>query len=191
MKRIILIANNNNIDTSSLHKALDRLKIGKGDFVVRFNHATHKQVLNGRTDHYWLRAHKGGFWGLKEGSFINQIIGNNAKHIFYVSIDKTIDYIKHIAHQYRDIKHTHLDFNLIAQNLHHKYTFKTQKTPSTGLIAIEYYLKNYPNYEVILVGFDFHKGDRPVHDFDNERNYVSLLLNTEKRLYTLSSLPIC
>ena len=164
MKKLYLIANNPKIKRNILSTTID-----KTDRVIRFNHIDYntRQYFNGRTDILFLRY-------------------NNAPPSYYHGLS-AINYIRQLQNNVEVIPiggNTTL-FNKITGMNTQQYINKESidkiwkvKSASSGLVAITYFLKEYPEYKIVLVGFNFHSEQRNlrIHEFAREKKIVETFI---------------
>ncbi len=56
----------------------------------------------------------------------------------------------------------------------------TNKSPSTGFLAIKYFRKKYCDHQIILIGYTFHDlENNAYHNFKAEKNHIESMLGSD------------
>ena len=159
MKNIYLIANNNNSKDPLLN-------LSKDDIVVRFNHMEYqtRKLFNGKTDILFLRYNNTPPYYYHGLSSLSQI--NNSCTIIPIGGNKEL---------FEKITRKKVKMHINKESVDKIWNLKSS---SSGLVAITYFLKEYPDYHLKLIGFNFHREQRrlKIHEFDKEQQIVKNLI---------------
>ena len=152
-------------------------KIDDFDLVVRFNEFKiqgYEDYIGFKTNIVVGYKHKN--VKLYDGVDELLMITEKQDYIFPVELEKKIHYLDKI----------------FLENLIKEYKTKSKKNgayPTSGYRAIKYFLKEYPDDDLYLVGFDFFKTKHyfnsnhihwEKHDSQYEEEYVNVLLMNKK-----------
>lgn len=181
MKHIFLIANNPKINKNIFRylRKIRRWRKYRGSLIVAFNHMDHLSRI--QPNIIMVRGNKWqNYMGMRRdtGKHIkSHRIKGKPKYIF----------IDHPSNFRRFKKYNANSIMIRGRGMVRRYT--RNKTPTSGFIAIFYFLRKYrkKKVKVHLVGFTFKKKWRG-HNYHYEKIVVSRLLKKYKNLDIINSL---
>ena len=167
MKTIFLIANNPNI-SQIIYNRCSNLQVDNKSIIVRFNHVEKRtrSLFNSRTDILFLRynANPPLYY---HGLGLNGLVSNlDSSKIYLIGGSKKL---------YTTITNKYANHFLDKESVDRLWKVKSA---SSGLVAITYFLDRFPDYKIILVGFNFHKDQRTLryHNFAQEEFIIIQLI---------------
>lgn len=179
MKHIFLIANNPRIKRNIFRylNKIRRQRDYRGSLIVGFNHMDHLSRI--QPNIVIVRGNKWqSYMGMRR---------DTRKHIKAYRIKTRPKYIfVNYPGSFQIFRRYNPGSIMIKEKKIIK-KYKKKKIPTTGFIAIYYFLKRYPRYKIHLIGFTFKKKWRG-HSYRYERNMVSKLLKEHKNLDIIGNL---
>lgn len=180
MNRIFLIANQRNMDLHDIDRINHKYKLSDHDTVVRFNHGE-KNTLNifdGKTDICVFRCSGNGrYHGLDGQNRIkNSAISLSKPEMGLVTwnADESEIEIMRQIQKHNDSPLLHI------LEITNDIIKLTNKSPSTGFLAIKYFRKKYCDSQIILVGYTFHDlENNAYHNFKEEKNHIESMLGSD------------
>ena len=163
-KNIYLISNDKNIDPNILKN------IKPNDLTVFMNTAIHHNLINSKNNNkvLFLRSSNNNFWGYKE------TFNNEYKNVYFLHNDSEINNInkkqEYLYEKFKDKKQLLLIKKKNSENIY----YPKNETPTTGFLTYHFLKNNYPNSNIILVGFyGVHKNYKGWngHNYKYEKEY--------------------
>ena len=158
------------------------------DKIIRFNSGLLLELFNGKTTDFLFRTSKSNFQGVRK----NYIIQN--KFILYIRNKINfgiVGFSNFFKNKSKKIKYLEYANRIIIKTkipILNSLKKLTGKPPSSGLVALIYYLNKYPKAEIYLMAFTFHKYDdinHYWHNFELESSFVNYLISKSKRIFIL------
>ena len=182
--KIFLIANNSGLRKEWWCEMNERFHINNDDFIVRFNRGILMNLFNKKTTQYFFREHSTGFHGINNNNIItNRCILN--KHtikfgILYWNKNPTPLFKTPLIEQQNSIILT--EKILLSDSL----VKLTGKSPSTGLVALLYFKKIYPDAKIYLMGFTFQNKIVNFHDFQKESVIITNIVKNNDNIHVIT-----
>lgn len=180
MPSIYLIANNMN-PSENLIKYVSELKINNDDLIVVFNKTNSPLIkLLPRIDIVCFRfngsSNKSHYHGINDDLIIRPPY-SMAKKFFFMH-GTNLNYLDAVldANNIRDRHEAHREGKSVkVENI--EYVYGGGKAPTTGMFYVFYFLNNYPNLDLKMIGFDAFAGKKKdsLHPYSKEKNIIDQL----------------
>lgn len=184
--KIYLIANNTTLSNKWINKINNKFKLNEDDKIIRFNTCDQLKIFNGKTTDVIFRCDNNIFQGIDKYFNIKNKYINSIKNKINLSVILWVDESSNkVNKKISQLKTIQKNNNINIKNiipLSKKDINYTGKSPSTGFASMLYYLRKYPESEIILLGFTFHNGVQNWHNFAGEIQFAKKIMSKTNRL---------